>query len=158
IAQAIGRIGNYFNQELFGGPTTLPWGLEIEPYQSALAGDYPPGTLFHPTFLYEMIWNLAGAALIIILDRRLRLRFGRVFWLYVIVYTAGRLWIEMLRIDEAVHIYGVRINVWVSVGVLAVGGAMFFVIRRKHAGEMIDDAPARDWSGEPSTKAVASKK
>lgn len=158
IAQAIGRIGNYFNQELFGGSTTLPWGLEIEPLQSALAGQYPPGTLFHPTFLYEMIWNLAGAAMIIVLDRRLRLRFGRVFWLYVIVYTAGRLWIEMLRIDEAVHVFGVRINVWVSILVLAMGIAMFVLTRRKQSGEMINDAPARSRSGEPNNKVVASKK
>lgn len=155
IAQAIGRIGNYFNQELFGSPTTLPWGLEVDPYQLALAGQYPPSTLFHPTFLYEMIWNLAGAAVIIVLDRRLRLRFGRAFWLYVIVYTTGRVWIEMLRIDDAVDVLGVRINVWVSIGVLLMGVTMFFLTRWKHTGEMIDDAPARDRTGEPSARAAA---
>ena len=148
IAQAIGRIGNYFNQELFGGPTTLPWGLEVDPYQSMLAGQFPPDTLFHPTFLYEIVWNLAGAALIIVLDRRLRLRFGRAFWLYVIVYTSGRLWIEMLRIDDAVHVFGVRINVWVSILVLILGILMFVLTRWKHVGEMIDDKPARDRSGD----------
>jgi prolipoprotein diacylglyceryl transferase len=158
IAQAIGRIGNYFNQELFGRPTTLPWGLEIDPYQPTFPGQYSPHTLFHPTFLYEMIWSLAGAALIIVLDRRLRLRFGRAFWLYVIVYTSGRLWIEMLRIDDAVHVFGVRINVWVSILVLGLGIAMFFLTRRKHAGEKIDDAPARARSEEPPAKAVASEK
>ncbi|MBN2177123.1 MAG: prolipoprotein diacylglyceryl transferase [Demequinaceae bacterium] len=154
IAQAIGRVGNYFNQELFGGPTTLPWGLEVQPYQPSFPSQYPVDTLFHPTFLYELLWNLAGAALILILDRRLRLRFGEVFWLYVVVYTAGRLWIEMLRIDEAVHVFGVRINVWVSILVLVLGIAMFALIRRKHSGEMIDDAPTRGRSGEPSDQAA----
>lgn len=147
IAQAIGRLGNYFNQELFGAPTTLPWGLEI-PFDSPQfpaqngARLYLEGTLFHPTFLYEMLWALAGAALLIALDRRLNLRFGRVFWLYVIVYTAGRLWIEMLRIDAAVTIGGVRINVWVSILVLALGIAMFVLVGRRHQGEPLDVAPA----------------
>lgn len=158
VAQAIGRIGNYFNQELFGGPTKLPWGLEIDPNQPTFPVQYLVNTHFHPTFLYEMIWSLAGAALIIFLDRRFRLRFGRVFWLYVIVYTSGRLWIEMLRIDDAVHVFGVRINVWVSILVLALGIAMFFLTWRKHAGEKIEDAPARARSKEPPSKAVTSKK
>jgi prolipoprotein diacylglyceryl transferase len=150
VAQAIGRVGNYFNQELFGGPTTLPWGLQIPydspnfPVDSATGFPlYAEGTLFHPTFLYEMIWSLAGAALILYLDRRLRLRFGRVFWLYVIVYTTGRLWIEMLRIDNAVLIGGVRINVFVAAIVLAVGVAMFVRLGRVHAGVPIDNTPAR---------------
>lgn len=116
IAQAIGRLGNYFNQELFGGPTDLPWGLEIDP--AFRPEGYEQFATFHPTFLYEMVWNLAGAFLIIWLDRKRDLRGGRVFWLYVIVYVSGRLWIEMVRIDTAVHILGVRINVWVSVLVL----------------------------------------
>jgi len=159
IAQAIGRIGNYFNQELFGGPTSLPWGLEI-PYDSpafprdATTGArlYAEGQLFHPTFLYEMLWALAGAALIVILDRRLRLRYGRVFWLYVIVYTSGRLWIEMLRIDEAVHVFGVRINVWVAALVLLLGIGMFVLVGRRHEGEPIDDTPARSLEAPQAAK------
>jgi prolipoprotein diacylglyceryl transferase len=143
FAQAIGRIGNYFNQELFGSPTTLPWGLEVAPYQPSFPAEYPVDTLFHPTFLYELLWNLAGAFLILYLDRRFRLRHGEVFWLYVVVYTAGRLWIEMLRIDEAVHVFGVRINVWVSIVVFALGAAMFVLTRKRHSGEKVDDAPAR---------------
>lgn len=153
IAQAIGRIGNYFNQELFGSPTTLPWGLEVEPYQNFIRDQYPVDTLFHPTFLYEILWNLAGVALILHLDRRLKLRHGETFWLYVVVYTAGRLWIEMLRIDEAVHIFGVRVNVWVSLLVFALGVAMFVLTRRKHSGEMVDEAPARGPEREASGKA-----
>ncbi len=132
IAQAIGRLGNYFNQELFGGPTTLPWGLEID--AAHLPPGYAEGTLFHPTFLYEMIWNLVGAALIVMLDKRWDLRGGRVFWLYVTVYTSGRLWIEMVRIDEAVHVLGLRINVLVSVAVLASAISAFIVLGRKQRG------------------------
>ncbi|WP_062306968.1 prolipoprotein diacylglyceryl transferase [Demequina subtropica] len=124
IAQAIGRMGNYFNQELFGRPTDLPWALEIDP------GFRPEGyeqfATFHPTFLYELLWNLAGAALIIYLDKKLDLRGGRVFWLYVMVYVSGRLWIEHVRIDDAVHIAGLRINEWVSLIALA-GSTLAFV-------------------------------
>lgn len=131
IAQAIGRLGNYFNQELFGGPTDLPWAVRIDP---AFRPDgFEQFTTFHPTFLYELLWNLAAAALMIYLDRRLDLRGGRVFWLYVILYVSGRLWIEMVRIDTAVHVLGLRINVWVSIGVLLLGIAMFVMWGRRQA-------------------------
>jgi prolipoprotein diacylglyceryl transferase len=141
IAQAIGRIGNYFNHELFGAPTTMPWGLSVDPAIVESVGE-PAGTLFQPTFLYELLWNLAGAALLIYLDRRYRLRFGRMFWLYVVVYTSGRLWIEMLRIDTAVLIAGVRINVWVAIGTLLLGVGMFAWLGRRHRGQT-DEFPAR---------------
>lgn len=141
IAQAIGRLGNYFNQELFGAPTTMPWGLHVDPTIAASVGK-AADTLFQPTFLYELLWNLAGAALLIYLDRRFKFRFGRMFWLYVMVYTSGRLWIEMLRIDTAVHVYGVRINVWVAIVVLLLGVGMFFGLGRRHRGQT-DDMPAR---------------
>jgi prolipoprotein diacylglyceryl transferase len=134
IAQAIGRLGNWFNQELFGAPTTLPWGLEID-VQFRPSG-YEAFATFHPTFLYELLWNVAGAFLIIYMDKRLNLWGGRVFWLYVIVYTTGRLWIETLRIDFAEIVFGLRINVWVSLLVLAVAIFMFFWLgaRQKRAG------------------------
>lgn len=133
VAQALGRLGNWFNQELFGGPTTLPWGLEVDPAIVARFNE-PAGTLFHPTFLYEMIWNLAAAALLLYLDRRFRLGHGRVFWLYVVTYTLGRLWIEMLRIDEAELVLGLRLNVWTSI-IVGIGGAVAFIlIGRKHQG------------------------
>ncbi len=131
IAQAIGRMGNYFNQELFGGPTDLPWALQIDP--AFRPEGFEQFTAFHPTFLYEMLWNLAGAALIIYLDRRFDLRGGRVFWLYVMVYVSGRLWIEMVRIDTAVNVLGLRINVWVSIGVLLLGIVMFVFWGRRQA-------------------------
>ena len=128
VAQAIGRWGNWFNQELFGKPTDLPWALEIDP-------DFrPPGyedfATFHPTFLYEFVWNLLAFAVIIWLDRRYRLGHGRVLALYVMGYTLGRGWIEMLRIDtvQMDDVLGLRLNVWTSIvlfvarrGVLLVG-------------------------------------
>lgn len=136
VAQAIGRLGNWFNQELFGGPTTLPWGLEID--AAHLPPGFAPGTLFHPTFLYEMLWNLAAAAVLVWLDRRFRLRHGRVFWLYVMLYTAGRLWIEMLRIDPAEVVLGLRVNVWTSVLVFLGGAVAFVLLGRRTRGQEDD--------------------
>ena len=132
VAQGIGRLGNWFNQELFGGPTDLPWGLAIDDAHLPAGAD--PGTLFHPTFLYEMLWNFAAAALIVYLDRRYRLGHGRVFWLYVMLYTAGRLWIELLRIDPAETVLGLRLNVWTSVLVGLGALIAFVVVGRRHPG------------------------
>ncbi|WP_206074609.1 prolipoprotein diacylglyceryl transferase [Antribacter gilvus] len=137
VAQAIGRLGNWFNQELFGAPTTLPWGLEISPgVLEQLAVDtgqaYPEGTLFHPTFLYELVWNLAMAGVLIYLDRRFRLGHGRVFWAYVLVYTLGRVWIEMLRIDTAEHILGLRLNVWTSILLGLAAVVVSVILARKY--------------------------
>lgn len=128
VAQAVGRLGNYFNQELYGGPTDLPWGLQI---------DNPPvefaaGTLFHPTFLYELVWNLAAALLLVWWDRRRRLGNGQVFWLYVVFYSLGRGWIEMLRIDDATIIGGLRLNVWTSIILFVLGAAFYVRSRRLH--------------------------
>ena len=137
VAQAMGRLGNWFNQELFGGSTTLPWGLSID--AAHLPVGYAPGTLFHPTFLYEIIWNLSVAAVLVLLDRRLQLGHGRVFALYVALYCVGRVWIEMLRIDPAHEIWGMRLNVWTA---LLVGlGALvaFFVVGRLHPGRDATD-------------------
>lgn len=129
VAQAIGRWGNWFNQELYGRPTDLPWGLEIDPsnYPSGLT--FPEGTTFHPTYLYEFLWNLAAFALVIWADRRFKLGHGRVVALYVMAYTAGRGWIEDLRIDtvELSDVGGLRFNVWVSI-VLFVAAAIYFVV------------------------------
>lgn len=145
VAQAIGRIGNYFNQELFGAPTTAPWGLQISDAVLASQGlDFPAGTLFHPTFLYELLWNLAAAGVLIAVDRRFRLGHGRVFWLYVVLYTAGRTWIEMLRIDTAELIAGVRVNVWVSVITLLAALVMFIVLAKKGPREESAWLPGRE--------------
>ena len=130
VAQAVGRIGNYFNQELFGGPTTLPWALEIDPANRPV--DYVQFATFHPTFLYELLWNLAAAAVLVWLDRRYRFSGYRVFWLYVMLYTAGRFWIEQLRIDEVNEIGPWRLNVWTSLIVFAVAAFLFW--HGRHAG------------------------
>ncbi|GAA1769788.1 prolipoprotein diacylglyceryl transferase [Nocardioides hankookensis] len=128
VAQALGRWGNWFNQELFGKPTDLPWGLSVSDSTAVDAG-YPPGTLFHPTFLYESLWCLGAFAIIVWADRRFRLGHGRVVALYIMIYTLGRGWIEMLRIDnvELKDVGGFRFNVWTSI-VLFVAALIWFVI------------------------------
>ncbi|MEU4378039.1 prolipoprotein diacylglyceryl transferase [Micromonospora echinofusca] len=135
LAQAIGRLGNWFNNELYGGRTSLPWGLEIHRMDPdnpghALRDDagepiLEPG-LYHPTFAYELLWNLGVAALVLVLDRKLRLGRGRAFALYVMGYTAGRFWIELMRTDEANTILGVRLNVWTA-GLVFLGALVYFV-------------------------------
>ena len=112
IAQAIGRWGNWFNGELFGRPTKLPWGLEI-PRELRPQG-FTDFATFHPAFLYESIWCIASALLLIFLSRRRSLQAGNLFILYIAFYCAGRCGIEYLRIDEAHHLWGLRLNEWVS--------------------------------------------
>ena len=145
VAQAIGRWGNWFNQELYGRPTDLPWGLEIDRSHWPTECDYPKGsgtctfeagTTFHPTFLYECLWNLAAFVLVIWLERRFRLGYGRVMAVYVMAYTAGRGWIEYLRIDDVQleNVLGLRFNVWTSI-VLFVAAAIYLVVStRRHPG------------------------
>jgi phosphatidylglycerol---prolipoprotein diacylglyceryl transferase len=132
LAQAIGRFGNYFNQELFGKPTNLPWGLEID--LAHRPEGYAQYATFHPTFLYEALWNLAAIAVLIYLDRRLKLGYGRVFALYVMLYTLGRGWIEYLRIDpvELDNVGGLRFNVWTSIVLFLLATAYFVVAGRRH--------------------------
>ncbi|KGM14342.1 prolipoprotein diacylglyceryl transferase [Cellulomonas bogoriensis] len=152
VAQAIGRLGNWFNQELFGSPTELPWGLQIDPASPTFPDGLPPDTLFHPTFLYEILWNLAAAALIIWADRRFRLGHGRVFWLYVLTYTAGRGWIEALRIDPAEVIGPFRLNVWTSLILGVVALVAFVVVGRRHPGRetTVQQATAADEQAHPA--------
>jgi len=125
VAQAIGRWGNWFNQELFGRPTDLPWALEIDPAHRP-AG-YEAFTTFHPTFLYESLWMVGVALVLIWADRRFTLGHGRVFALYVALYCAGRLWIEMLRIDSANQILGLRLNVWTAL-IVGLGAVAYLVV------------------------------
>ena len=147
VAQAIGRLGNWFNQELYGAETTLPWGLEIDAH---------PGVLFHPTFLYELAWNLAAAAVLLWAERRVRLRHGRVFAFYVMAYTLGRVWIEMLRIDDATHVLGLRLNVWTSIVVFLGGLVAFVVLGRRHAGEP-EEAPPGEPAESPADDDAATR-
>ena len=147
VAQAIGRLGNWFNQELYGAPTTLPWGLQIDDAHLPAGSAYPPGTLFHPTFLYEALWNLVGAALLVWIGRRMRARSGvtggRLLWAYLMIYTAGRVWIEMLRIDEAETVLGLRLNVWTSIVIFLVGAIGLALISRRTLSDAIE-RPGRE--------------
>jgi prolipoprotein diacylglyceryl transferase len=144
VAQAIGRLGNWFNQELYGRPTNLPWGLRIDP------GHRPAGyahiATYHPTFLYEALWNLALAGLLILYERRHPgARPGRLFALYVAGYALGRLWIEALRIDPASRIAGLRVNIWVSIVALAVSAA--WLVATRHRTSMAGPADSTPASG-----------
>ena len=132
VAQAIGRLGNYFNNELFGLPTDLPWGLEISNTNAAYPEGLPAGVLFHPTFLYELIWNLVGFGLIVVLERRLRLQWGQVFAAYLVIYSIGRAFIESIRIDPSDYYLGLRTNVWSAIFGICVGIALFVWSKRKH--------------------------
>lgn len=132
LAQAIGRVGNYFNQELFGRPTTLPWALRIDVGKIPLG--YAPGTTFHPTFLYESLSNLVLCGLLILIGGRFRLRPGHLLATYFIGYGIIRFWVEGLRIDEAHHVGGLRWNQWVAL-VAVVGGIAYLLISRARGGE-----------------------
>jgi prolipoprotein diacylglyceryl transferase len=132
VAQAIGRIGNYFNQELFGGPTTLPWALEISPAHRP-AG-YARYATFHPTFLYELIWNLLLAGALVWLGRRRRIKAPGLFALYVAGYSFARIGEELLRVDPAHRIFGLRLNFYVATILCLVGVVWFLRIQRPRIG------------------------
>jgi prolipoprotein diacylglyceryl transferase len=149
LAQAVGRFGNWFNNELFGGPTTLPWGLRVHdmdrstPGQATVIDGQPvllPG-LYHPTFLYEALWNVGVAVLVIVLDRRYKFGRGRAFALYVMAYTVGRGVIEMMRTDEANHFFGLRLNVFTSIIVFLGALAYFLVVKGSRVYVVPIDAP-----------------
>jgi prolipoprotein diacylglyceryl transferase len=132
VAQAIGRIGNYFNQEVFGKPTELPWALEID--LANRPNGFESNPTFHPTFLYELLWCLVVAVLLIKLPgflKQIISKQGDVFALYILGYTAGRVWIETLRIDEANLILGLRLNIWVSLVVLITASAHLIANKRR---------------------------
>ncbi len=141
LAQAIGRIGNWWNQELYGRATTLPWALRIDDANLPGGGpssQYPSGTTFHPTFLYEVLWNLALCVILIVIGKRVLLRPGRLLALYVIGYFTGRFWIEGLRIDPANSGGGLRLNQWVSLFVVLAAVSFLLIDRFRHR----DDASA----------------
>lgn len=138
IAQGIGRWGNWFNNEIYGEATDLPWGLEVHRFDAAAgravvdaAGDPIVLGTFHPTFLYESLFLFALAIVLLVVDRRVVLARGQVFALYVAGYPAGRLFIEMMRTDEANTILGLRVNIWVSVIVFTLGVAMFRIFGKR---------------------------
>jgi prolipoprotein diacylglyceryl transferase len=143
VAQAIGRWGNWFNNELYGRQTSLPWGLEIHQMDPsnpghALVMEGQPVLLgtYQPTFLYESVWDIGVAVLVWLLDRKYRFGKGRAFALYVMAYTVGRFWVELLRSDDANHFGGMRINNWVAILVFA--GAMYYFLRVKGPQERLE--------------------
>ena len=123
LAQAIGRWGNWFNQELFGRPTDLPWGVEIG--SAHRPEKYLDINTFHPTFLYESLWNLALVWVLVTVDRKEYLKSGHLIGLWIFGYGLGRLWIEALRIDEASLILGIRVNIWISAVAIIAGGIVW---------------------------------
>ena len=150
LAQGIGRWGNWWNQELYGKPTDLPWGLKIDP-EHRVAG-YENDATFHPTFLYEFVYDLIGVGLLLLLDRRFRFRPPALFALYVSYYTVGRFFEELLRIDPAHHFLGLRLNAWVSLVVFAVSTVFFVWWQFLRGGE---EGPRRVRRREPEGPAMA---
>ena len=170
LAQALGRLGNYFNHELYGQPTDLPWGLEIEASNPAFPVGLPEGTLFHPTFLYEMIWNVVGIVFLLTMerqyrlvtrtvlgirvpvpvgDREPRLQWGKVWALYLIWYGIGRAWFESIRVDPSEVFFGIRTNVWGAIAAILLGVILFLVQSRRHPGnEPSFYLPGREWHPE----------
>jgi prolipoprotein diacylglyceryl transferase len=150
FAQAIGRWGNWFNQELYGRPTTLPWGLKIDAAHRPV--DTPQLATYQPTFLYESLWCVGVGFLVIWIDRKFKLGHGRAFAVYVAAYTVGRFWIEYLRVDDAHHIFGLRLNDWTSI-VVFIGAVLYLVLsakRRPGREEVVEPlaAPVDGDSGE----------
>lgn len=158
LAQAIGRFGNWFNQELFGRATTLPWGLEID--DKHLPDGFASGTLFHPTFLYEAIGNIVLMAVLLQVDRRARLRPGQLFFVYVAGYATLRFFVEGLRIDPAKSAGGLRLNQWTSIVMVVVSVAVLVVWRPRstrtdEAGENAAtsaNSPATDAPRDPQAR------
>ena len=149
VAQAFGRLGNWFNQELFGLPTDLPWGLEIDRPNPAIPNGIADDVLFHPTFLYEILWNLAGFVLIILITEHIRRvpgkllpalesktwwQWGKVLGLYLIWYGVGRAWFESIRLDPSETFLGIRSNVWTALAAIVLGIVILIVQTRRHTG------------------------
>ena len=133
-AQALGRWGNYFNNELFGAPTDLPWGLEISSFNPSYPLGLPEGLTFHPTFLYESLWSLLGVVILLLLEQRFNLRWGRMFALYLMWYSFGRFFIEGIRLDPSDVVLGLRTNQISALVGLLLGLALFMIQRARHTG------------------------
>ena len=156
VAQAIGRLGNYFNKELFGKPTTLPWGLEI-PYNYRVQGGIPAQdlhfTTFQPTFLYELIWDLALAAFLVWLGHHAKIKPWSLFALYVVGYSAFRIFEESVRIDSSVYFFGLRLNMYIAI-IGTVGGLVWFLIAQRRPDRPVVIRPAKaDSPAQPDAEA-----
>lgn len=150
LAQAIGRWGNWFNQELYGRATDLPWALEI----TSSTDGRVPGT-YHPTFLYESLWCIGVAVLVIWADRRFKLGHGRAFALYVAAYCVGRFWIEYMRVDDAHHILGLRLNNWTALVVFLLAVTYLVVSAKKRPGREAVVEPGAEDSGDGKAAGAA---
>ncbi|MBJ69257.1 MAG: prolipoprotein diacylglyceryl transferase [Acidimicrobiaceae bacterium] len=144
LAQMIGRWGNWFNQELYGRPSELPWALEIDPENRPV--QHLEQATFHPTFLYESLWNLMVVLALIKIDRMKKLTAGMLFIVYLALYSIGRIWVEALRIDEATKIAGLRVNIWVFALLLLLSLGLLFKVEWKRGGvdaseERVQDPP-----------------
>ncbi|MFJ2620837.1 prolipoprotein diacylglyceryl transferase [Glutamicibacter sp. NPDC087344] len=161
LAQMAGRWGNWFNQELFGAPTTLPWGLEIDASNHNFPAGLPADTLFHPTFLYESIWNLLGFVVLIALDRKFQLRRGALFWCYVIWYGIGRTFTESLRLDPAEIItigpLALRVHQWLAIALVLLGTVALTYVLAKLRGQHQDSIflPGREPAAQPAAADTA---
>ena len=133
-AQALGRWGNYFNNELFGAPTDLPWGILIPSSNESYPAGLPDGLAFHPTFLYESLWSLLGIAVLMLLERRFNLRWGRMFAAYLMWYSFGRFFVESIRLDPSDVFFGLRTNQISALAGILVGLALFMIQRARHTG------------------------
>ena len=156
VAQAIGRLGNYFNKELFGKPTTQPWGLEI-PYYYRVQGGIPAQdlhfTTFQPTFLYELIWDLALAAFLVWLGHHAKIKPWSLFALYVVGYSAFRIFEESVRIDSSVYFFGLRLNMYIAI-IGTVGGLVWFLIAQRRPDRPVVIRPAKaDSAAQPDAEA-----
>lgn len=159
LAQAFGRLGNYFNQELFGLPTDLPWGLQIDRPNPAIPVGIPEDALFHPTFLYEIIWNVAGFALLILIENRVSVsqagiaftrrdawHWGKMMGLWAIWYGIGRSWFESIRLDPSETFLGIRSNVWGALAAIVIGLLILAIQSRRHPGvEPSIYRPGKEW-------------
>jgi prolipoprotein diacylglyceryl transferase len=157
VAQAVGRLGNYFNKELFGSPTTLPWGLEI-PYQYRVSGGIPPQdlhfTTFQPTFLYELIWDLALAAFLVWLGHHAKIKPWGLFAFYVAGYSAFRIFEESVRIDSSEYFLGLRLNMYIAI-VMTVAGLAWFVLAQRRPDRPVVVRPAKaDSPAQPDAEGV----
>jgi len=151
LAQAFGRFGNWFNHELYGVPTNAWWGLEIEKTNAAFPAGLPDGTLFQPTFLFEVIWNIAGVVVILALSKKFFLQWGKTVSVYLIWYGIGRSFFESIRIDPSLIFLGVRTNVWAALGAILIGVIIFAVQSRRHPGlEPSAYLPGREWTPTPT--------
>ena len=169
LAQAFGRLGNYFNQELFGLPTDLPWGLQIDRPNAAIPVGIPDDALFHPTFLYEIIWLLAGFAILMLIENRVSFgkvqtgigsflpswptferrpawHWGKMVGLYAIWYGLGRVWFESIRLDPSETLFGIRSNVWGALAFILAGILIIAIQTKRHPGiEASVYRPGKEW-------------